>query len=119
MRYISWIFTIPLLIILVLFALYNRALVTIDVLGLGVTVDLPIYGLTYGAIFFGFVVGGVSFWFSGAKRRRANRLIKKEKLALEKQVKGLEDKLSYFDNESALSTQNKSEQPLLTVVEGA
>ena len=62
MRYISWIFTIPLLAVLVLFALYNRDVVTIDILGIGVLFAVPVYILTYGAILFGFFVGGVALY---------------------------------------------------------
>ncbi len=72
MKHISWIITLPLLAIAVIFAVNHRQTVEIDLWPLPLAVDPPMYLIVLGAIFVGFVLGGgVVWWSQGRNRRRA------------------------------------------------
>lgn len=72
MKYLSWIITLPLLAIAVIFAVNHRQTVTIDLWPLPLAVEPPMYLIVLGAIFVGFLLGGgVVWWSQGRNRRRA------------------------------------------------
>lgn len=61
---------IPVALAVVVFALANRQLVTIDLWPLPFAVDLPVYLAVLGALALGLLVGGSVQRVSGAGRRR-------------------------------------------------
>lgn len=73
MKYLSWIITLPLLAIAVIFAIQHRQRVALDLWPLPLQVEPPLYLLVLAAIFVGFVVGGVLTWLAQSRHRALAR----------------------------------------------
>lgn len=72
MKHVSWIVTVPLMVVLVVFAVVNRQSVTLDLWPLDMSLRLPLFILLLGSLFVGLLVGGTAAWLSaGSTRRRA------------------------------------------------
>jgi uncharacterized integral membrane protein len=75
MRRLSYIVSLPLAILLVLFAIDNRDTLEIKFWPLPWTAGLPVFLALFLALLLGFLAGALAAWFSGAKgRRRARNL---------------------------------------------
>jgi uncharacterized integral membrane protein len=74
-KHLSWFITLPVTLMVVVFAVSNRTPVEIDLFPLPWRPVLPAYLLVLGSMFIGFLIGGTSAWLAGsAYRRRARRL---------------------------------------------
>lgn len=91
MRYFSWILTIPLTVLAVAFAVFNREAAAIDVFGSGIMVDVPLYIAVLTPFVVGFVLGGIIAYAGGSKTRRKARRLEKENNALKKVNESLAD----------------------------
>ena len=78
MKLFSWLITVPLVIICVLFAVNNRQLVSVDLWPFDYMLSSPLYIMTLGAFFLGFLFGGVWFWMLGLRHRWDKRRLTKE-----------------------------------------
>jgi uncharacterized integral membrane protein len=75
-------FTLPLLIIVVLFAVVNRKSVAVNFWPLPWAMDLPLSAVAFGAFFLGAISGGLAVWLGGVrKRRRERRQVAQEQAA--------------------------------------
>jgi len=73
MRRLGWIVSIPVIIIVALFAVNNRQGVALNLWPLPWDVSAPLFMLTLGAILFGFLFGCLVMWLTGGKHRRRLR----------------------------------------------
>jgi uncharacterized integral membrane protein len=78
MRRFAWIVTLPVSVIVIVFAVMNRQPVELDVWPLPWNVSAPLFLLTLGLVLFGFLLGVVVMWFTGGKQRRRLRALKRE-----------------------------------------
>ena len=90
MKYFSWIFTLPVTAIVVLFAITNRSLATLSFWPLPWEMNLPIYLIILGALFVGFMLGAVVAWLSGGRRRRQARQLAEQVRAQSRQIAELQ-----------------------------
>jgi uncharacterized integral membrane protein len=74
LRRLSWIITLPITILAVMFALSNSETVPVSLWWLWAT-DLPLYLLILGSLLLGFLLGAIVAWISGAARRRRIRAL--------------------------------------------
>lgn len=75
LRRLSFLVTIPLALIVVIFAVANRAPISVSLWPLPWAVALPGYLIVLGSVLIGFLAGGIIAWLSGGKhRRKARRL---------------------------------------------
>lgn len=75
LRRLSLLVTIPLALIVVVFAVANRAPIAVSLWPLPWGVELPGYLIVLGSVLVGFLAGGLIAWLSGGKhRRKARRL---------------------------------------------
>lgn len=75
MRRLSFLITIPIALIAVIFAVANRAPIAVSLWPLPWGVELPGYLIVLGSVLVGFLAGALIAWFGGAKhRRKARRL---------------------------------------------
>jgi len=86
-RFINTAVAVIVALLVVLFAVSNRQLVTVEVWPFPFQVSLGLYAVILLAVLVGFVAGAVGAWMTGAKRRREHR-------ATRKHVKQLEESLS-------------------------
>lgn len=87
MRYLSWIVTLPIALVAVLFAISNRDGVTLSLWPLPFTLDAPLYLAALLALLAGFLAGGFVVWNAQRRHRRRARRESNRVLFLEREVK--------------------------------
>ncbi|TDQ82142.1 putative integral membrane protein [Dongia mobilis] len=78
MSRLVWIVTAPIAILVVLFAVMNRAEVTLSLWPFPWEITAPLFLFTLGAIVFGFLFGSLVTWISGGRARQKLRLAQRE-----------------------------------------
>lgn len=86
MKRLSWLITLPVLIVVVVFAVNNRTAVVFDLWPAGLTVALPLYLTVLVAVVVGFIAGGGVVWFSSTPLRRTVRRQRHRLRDLEREV---------------------------------
>ncbi len=89
-KHFSWILTIPLTLVVVIFAIANREFVPLDLWPFGLSRPLPIFVLILGGMFVGFLIGALVMWLSSGKQRKRAREARHQVAKLERRVKELE-----------------------------
>jgi uncharacterized integral membrane protein len=70
---VSWLLLAPLAVLMIAFAVANRASVEIRFDPLPFAVEAPLFAFAYFCIFIGLVCGGLAAWLAGARWRRLAR----------------------------------------------
>jgi uncharacterized integral membrane protein len=86
MKRLSWIVTVPLTAVLVVFAIANRQWVTVDLWPLEIAARLPLFLLILGSLFVGVLAGGAAAWLSAGRTRRRGREAERRRADLEREV---------------------------------
>jgi len=94
MKRLSWIITLPIMVVVVLFAVANTAPTTINLWPLPWILEPPLYSIVFGGLFVGFLGGGLAAHLSGAKRRRQARAVANKATALAGEVSSLKANLA-------------------------
>lgn len=119
MRFVSWIVTVVLTILLVCFALANRDTVSIGLWPLTERVDLRLFVALMLAGFIGFVAGGLVAWSAQSHWRRIARERGRRVQVLTEQVRTLEARLAERrEPEAAPALPAASSNPPLRQVAG-
>lgn len=100
-KYLSWIITLPLLAIAVIFAVQHRERVELDLWPLPMQVEPPLYLLVLLAIFVGFMIGGAVTWVSQGRHRRRARERAYQVEALERELATTRQKLEQAQAEAS------------------
>jgi uncharacterized integral membrane protein len=87
LRHLSWIVTLPIALVAILFAVSNRGGVTLSLWPLPFTLDAPLYLAALLALLAGFLAGGFVVWNSQRRHRRRARRESNRVLVLEREVK--------------------------------
>jgi lipopolysaccharide assembly protein A len=74
------------LVIVIAFAIANRAVVEVGLAPLPTTVELPVYGVFLLGLVVGVLAGGIGVWLGGHAKRRDARKLRHRTWALENQV---------------------------------
>ncbi len=75
MKRLSWIITLPLLVVAVIFSVANRQLITFDIWPTEYSIAVPAFLPVLIALFLGFLAGGfIAWWSAGRARQRARDL---------------------------------------------
>ena len=77
MNRLVWIITLPVALLVILFALMNRQEVTLSLWPLPWDIGAPLFLFTLSAIVFGFLFGALAAWVSGATTRQKLRATKR------------------------------------------
>lgn len=94
MKYISWIITLPVTVIVVIFAISNLNAIAVGFWPLEGTFSLPLYIAVLTTFLVGFVCGGVVLWFSAGKVRRRARKFEYEAVGLKREITSLKQQVS-------------------------
>ena len=86
MKHVSWILTLPLTVLVIVFAVANREFVPLDLWPFEIAVQLPVFVLVLGSMFVGFLIGALTMWLSGGKQRRRARSARGRLAKLERDV---------------------------------
>ncbi len=79
--------TLPLLIIVVLFAVVNSDPVPVSFWPLPYVIQLPLSAVGFVMFFLGVISGGLAVWLGGVRKRRRERLRAAEAAGLDQQAK--------------------------------
>ncbi len=82
-RILSWLFGLPVAIILIAFAIANRQFIDVSFDPLSadsplLVVPMPIWALVFGGIFIGLIAGGIAAWLRQGKWRKTARQVRNE-----------------------------------------
>jgi len=112
-RLISWILSLIIAVAAVLFAVSNRAAVTLDFWPFPFSLDVPTYLTVLGGLLVGFVVGGFLGWapmvtWKTRARMRASEIqvLRARAERLDKRVKELETSAKQAENPAISSGEN-------------
>ncbi len=89
MKRLSWILTLPLMVVAVVFAIANREAVTLDLWPLEISIQAPLFVMVLGSIVVGLFAGGAAVWFSGGQARRRARAARRQVAELERELSRL------------------------------
>ena len=89
-KLVSWLLLAPLALLMIAFAVANRAAVEVRLDPLPITLEAPLFALAFVCVFLGLLCGGVAAWLAGARWRRLARLRGRElaRLAAERRAAG-------------------------------
>ena len=92
-RIVGWVVLVPLSAVLVVFALANRQLVTVNFNPFTTTADpatpgigVPLFLVIFGVLLVGVLLGGIATWFSQGQHRREERAFKRENERLHREL---------------------------------
>jgi uncharacterized integral membrane protein len=88
-RYWSWIITLPLLALAVVFVIFNREPVALELWPFGIRLEAPLFLIVLVSAFFGLLIGGIAAWISGGSLRRRARHAQNRANELEREVSRL------------------------------
>ncbi len=86
MKHFSWILTLPLTVVVIVFAVANREFVPLDLWPFEFALEVPVFALVLVSIFLGFLIGALTLWLSGGKQRRRARATRSRLAKLERDV---------------------------------
>lgn len=78
MKRLSFIITLPVTLVVLVFALSNRGPIGLTLWPFDVTIDLPIYLVVLGSLVVGLLLGGLIAWLAGRRVRRQARRLQQE-----------------------------------------
>jgi uncharacterized integral membrane protein len=99
-KYLSWIVTLPLIAVAVIFSVNHRHTVEIDLWPLPLAIEPPVYLVVLLAVFIGFLLGGSIDWWSQGRNRRTARWRRYRIEELEREVAFLKRKLEKAQDEA-------------------
>ena len=92
MRRLSWVLTVPITVICVVFAVANQQAVTIDLWPLALSYTLPVYVMVLLLLLIGFLIGAAVMWISAGRLRDKARRNYYKASDLEREVTWLKRK---------------------------
>ena len=97
MRNLSWIILFPLAVALIIVAVSNRDVVSVDLWPLPFAIEIPLFVLLFAALVIGVMWGGVATWVSGGAARKAARAKAREARRADNEIKNLKDQVSKLE----------------------
>ena len=90
---LRWVITLPLAIVLVVFAVNNRETFEVDLWPLGLVVAWPMFIYVFVGVMVGLLLGGLFAWMSAGTTRRIARERKARIRELESRVRTMQGRL--------------------------
>ncbi len=107
MKFIGWIIAVPLALVIIAFAIANRAAISVHFDPLPYELDIPLWAAVIGALAFGFVLGAFIRWLFDHRWRSEARQARRHNLALEQEISALRQRLDQIA--ASRAEENKSE----------
>ena len=98
---LSWILTLPVTVVCVVFAIANQQPVTIDLWPLALSYTLPLYVMVLLLLLFGFLIGACVMWISAGRLRDKARRNYYKASDLEREVTWLKRKQAQAQGQAA------------------
>jgi uncharacterized integral membrane protein len=98
-KLVFWLILVPLAIVILMFAVANREIVTVSFDPFSTTapaasVSVPLFVLIFVLVLLGVIIGGVASWLRQGKHRRAARVHQSHVVALRREVDSLNTRLA-------------------------
>jgi uncharacterized integral membrane protein len=98
-KLVFWLVLVPLAIVILMFAVANREIVTVSFDPFSSTrpaasVSVPLFVLIFSLVILGVIVGGIAAWLKQSGYRRAARLRHADVAALRREIETLNTKLA-------------------------
>lgn len=98
MRFLFWLLALPLILVIVVFAVNNHQLTDLDLWpAFAAPVPFPVYGVALAGLFLGFVIGGVVAWIQGGRRRQRMRALVRQLESSEREKTRLAGKVAELE----------------------
>jgi putative membrane protein len=94
-RFIGWIIAVPVALIVIAFAIANRAPVGVHFDPLPYELDIPLWAAVIGALAFGFLLGALIRWLFDQRWRSEARHGRRHIRALEREISTLRSRLDH------------------------
>ena len=108
LKFVSWIAMVAVGLLVMLFAISNRTLVTLDLWPLPTPeVTVPHFVPVLAAALAGFIGGAIVAWFSAGKVRRKARAASKKASGLEKNLDKLKQQIEELESSRRAGPPNK------------
>lgn len=105
-KLVIWLVLVPLAIVILMFAVANRQLVTIsfdpfNAVQPAASLTLPLFVLIFILVLLGVIIGGIAAWMRQSRYRRAARILEGDVAGLRREVALLNDRLAATPPEGA------------------
>ena len=100
MRVLVRIIMVPVAILVVAFAMANRATVSVDLWPLDYALEAPVFALVLISAIGGLALGGMVSWISAAGRRRRARDVGRDLAAARREAARLGEKLKRYEDDA-------------------
>ena len=117
MRYLSWIITIPIALVIVSFAVSNRDSIDLALWPLPFEITVPLYVAVLTALVLGFLAGGLVAWGADRRYRVAARVRGRKAAQLERELAREREQRTVAEKrvaEAAQTLANANSMPALT-----
>ncbi len=98
MRRFSWILTLPLIIVAVVFAVANRQPISLDLWPFELTPVIPLSAALLASLVLGLLVGGLAAWLSAGQTRKRAREERRRADEIEREIAQLRRERNGTDN---------------------
>ena len=88
MKRLNWLITLPFALVVVIFAVNNRARVQLSLWPFDLAPAPRVYVVVLGALLVGFLAGGLAVWFTGLSAKREARRNRSKLSKLERTIVG-------------------------------
>ncbi len=107
-KLVIWLVLVPLAIVLLMFAVANRQLVTVsfdpfNTVQPAASLTVPLFVLTFILVLLGVFIGGLAAWMRQSRYRRAARVLEGDVAGLRREVGMLNDRLASTSPDAAAS----------------
>ena len=97
-KLVFWLILVPLAIVILMFAVANREIVTVSfdpfhATAPAASISVPLFVLIFVLVILGVIIGGVAAWLRQGKHRRAARVHRSHAVALRREIDSLNTKL--------------------------
>ena len=110
-RFLRLLLALVAVLVIVAFAIGNRAPVNVSFWPLPLSVELPVYGVFLLGLVLGVLIGGLVVWFSAFSARREARRQRNRAWALENQLNILRQERERAEAERAVSSRSTALAP--------
>ena len=114
MRRLAWIVTVPITIVVVVFAVSNRDFVTLNLWPFELTYSMPLFALVLICLVVGFLLGALIMWLSAGKTRGRAREAYYKASSLERDLAHLKRKQTEAAERSSGPTSGQAASTALT-----
>ena len=118
-KVISWIISLPLALVIIVFSLVNRDAATVDLWPFPVSVDIPLFALILASLMIGVLWGGLAAWMAAGRARKRAREMTRRADSAEMEVRHLEERAARLERSRDEARSVSAERALMPPADAA